>query len=79
MNDQDKIEVAELSMRALDLILDEYGPEARLTGATLIFEVETTDEDGDIVYHGNYRSLDRCTASHVGGMAQTVANLLLHH
>lgn len=78
MTEQDRADLADLALKALDQILEEYGDDAKLMGATLIYEVETVDEDGDTVYHGNYRSLERCTASHVGGMAQTLANHLMN-
>lgn len=78
MTEQDRQDLADLAMRALDCIIEDYGPDAKLTAACLVFEVQTTDEDGDTVHHGNYRSLARNTATHIGGLMQSTAYWLLN-
>lgn len=76
MTDEDRREIADLAMRALDTILDEYGDDASLTAAALVFEVRTTDEDGDEVYHTAYRSLARNSPNHIGGMLYGAAQYI---
>lgn len=77
ISDQDRADLADLAMRALDTILEDYGEDADLCAASLVFEVRTEDEDGDSVYHGNYKSLKRNTPHHIGGLLQATSVYLL--
>lgn len=76
MDEQDHRALADLAMRAIDAIQDEYGPTATLTSATLLFEVQVPDPDGDDSedrFHVNYRSLPGTSPMHIGGLAQSAA------
>lgn len=79
MTDEERQDVADLAMRALDTILEEYGEDARLSAASLVFEVEVPDEDEDdrSLYHVNYKSLGRSSPTHVGGLMHSMALHLL--
>lgn len=77
ITDDDRRELADLAMRALDTITEDYGDNADLCAASLVFEVKTTDDDGDPIYHGNYKSLDRNTPHHIGGLLHGTALYLL--
>jgi hypothetical protein len=77
ITDEDRAALGDLAMRAIDKIIADYGDDAELCAATLIFEVRTKDTDGDDVYHGNYESLVGNTPHHIGGLAQSLANWLL--
>jgi hypothetical protein len=70
MTDQDKADLADLAMRALDTILEDYGDTAELCAASLVFEVKVPDEDDDTesLYHVNYKSLTRNSPHHIGGL-----------
>jgi hypothetical protein len=74
MTDDERADLADLAMRALDTILDDYGDEAVLCCACLVYEVKTTDEDGDDVWHGNWVSLKDASPHHVGGLLANIAN-----
>jgi hypothetical protein len=50
ISDQDRADLADLAMRALDTILEDYGEDADLCAASLVFEVSTKDDDGDPIY-----------------------------
>lgn len=73
MTDDDRAALADLAMRALDTILDEYGDDAELCAASLVFEVRIEDEDGEPLYHGNYKSLPGCSPHHIAGLLSTTA------
>lgn len=77
MTDQDRAVLADLAMQALDTILEDYGDDAELVAASLVFEVKTKDEDGDEVFHGNYKSLERNSPHHIAGLLQTTANYIV--
>jgi hypothetical protein len=79
ISDDDKANLADLSMRALDTILEDYGEDAELIGASLVFEVRvpSDDPDDDWAYHGNYKSMRGMSPQHVGGMHQSMAYWLL--
>jgi hypothetical protein len=77
MTDEERHDVADLAMRALDTILEDYGEDARLSAASLVFEVEVPDEDERSMYHVNYKSLERSSPTHVGGLMQSMALHLL--
>jgi hypothetical protein len=73
ITDEDKAALGDLAMRAIDAILEEYGEDAELCAATLVFEVRTKDEDGDDLWHGNYRSLPDTSPNHAVGLLYTTA------
>lgn len=81
ITDEDRAKLADLSMRALDTILEDYGEDAELLGASLVFEVRvpSDDPDDDWTYHGNYKSMHGMSPNHVGGLHQSTANWLLAH
>lgn len=69
--------LADLALRALDKIAEEYGEDADLIAATLVFEVRAKDEDGDDCYHGNYESLENSSPHHISGLLRTTANYMV--
>jgi uncharacterized protein YnzC (UPF0291/DUF896 family) len=77
ITDEDKARLGDLAMRAIDKVIDEYGEDATLKMASLVFEVKVVDEDGDDVYHVNYESFQDATPNHVGGMYYGMAHWLL--
>ena len=77
ISEEDRAALADLAMRALDTILEDYGEDAELMAASLIFEVRTKDDDGDDIYHGNYKSLAHNSPHHIGGLLRSTANFLL--
>ena len=77
IGDDDRRAVGDLALRALDKILDEYGEDAELIAATLVFEVKATDEEGDVVYHGNYESLENSRPHHLSGLLRTTADYMV--
>jgi hypothetical protein len=80
ITDGDRAALADLAMRALDTIQDDYGDGAEFLGATLVFEVRVPDPDDEEdpwLYHGNYKSTPDLAPSHVGGMCQSMACWLL--
>lgn len=82
ISDEDKRALADLSLRALDCIEEEYGPDAELSGAVMVFEVRLPDPESTTdtwMYQGNYRSMRGVSPSHAGGMCQLTANWLLGH
>lgn len=76
ITEEDRREVADLAMRALDTIDRDYGEDAELTAATLVFEVRAPDEDGDYRYEGNYKSLARCSPFHIAGLLKVAIDWL---
>lgn len=77
ITDEDRRKLGDLSMRALDAIA-EYGEDAELVGATLLFDVRVpADGDRDGAHYGNYVSLPGMSPNHVGGMCQSQAYWLL--
>ena len=78
MTDDDRRDLADLAMRALDTIAEDYG-DADLIAACLVFEVRTKDdEDGEDLFHGNYKSLERNSPHHIGGLLQRSGWEMLH-
>jgi hypothetical protein len=77
ITDADRQDVADLAMRALDTILEDYGEDAHLCAATIVFEVRIVDDDGDDIYHGNYKSLARNSPHHIGGLLASTAGYIL--
>lgn len=77
ITEQDRGRLADLAMRALDTIIEDYGADAELLAASLVFEVKTVDEDGDEVHHGNYKSLPGNSPHHIGGLLRATSNYLL--
>jgi hypothetical protein len=80
MTDEDRAAVADLAMRALDTILADYGEEAELVAASLVFEVRVPDEDDtdDDRWHVNYKSLARNSPHHIGGLLYSTAAHILN-
>lgn len=59
-------------MRCLDTIVDDYGDDARLLAASLVFEVVVGEGD-DARYHVNYRSLPDSSPHHIAGLMYNTA------
>jgi dihydrodipicolinate synthase/N-acetylneuraminate lyase len=78
ITDADRQELADLAMRALDTIVADYGDDATLEAASLVFEVKTLDDDGVQVWHGNYNSLERNGPHHIAGLHIATAAYLLN-
>lgn len=68
ISDEDRAALADLAMRALDTILEEFGDGAELLAACLVFEVKAPGEDGEPLFHCNYKSLERNSPQHIGGL-----------
>ena len=70
ISDQDRAALADLAMRAIDTIVDDYGDEAELTAASLVFEVRANDGNGDedALFHVNYKSLPHNSPHHIAGL-----------
>lgn len=79
MTDDERQAVAELAMRALDTINEDYGEDAELIAASLVFEVKVKDEEGEELYHGNYKSLERNSPHHIAGLLHTTAHYIVSH
>lgn len=77
IRDEDRAKLGDLAMRALDKIEAEYGDEAELVAASIVFEVRVKDEDGGWDHHGNYESTNSSSA-HIGGLHQQMASWLLN-
>lgn len=77
ISEEDRQAVADLALRALDTILEDYGEDAELMAACLCFEVRVVDEDGDDIYHGNYKSLPQNSPHHIAGLMQATAEHVL--
>lgn len=77
ISDEDRRDLADLAMRAIDTILEDYGDDAELCAASLVFEVKVRDDDGEPIYHGNYKSLERNTPHHIGGLLYATACYVL--
>jgi hypothetical protein len=69
VNEQDRSDLADLAMRALDTIEDDYGENAELAAASLVFEVRVQgQDDAEPLFHGNYKSLERNSPHHIAGL-----------
>lgn len=68
ITDEDRAALADLAMRALDTILEDFGEGAELLAASLVFEVKAPDDDGEPLFHCNYKSLERNSPQHIGGL-----------
>ena len=77
VDEDDRKVVADLALQALDTIQADYGDGAELVAATIIFEVKVTDEEGDELFHGNYKSLDRNSPHHIAGLLMATSNHIL--
>lgn len=69
--------LADLALRALDKIIEDYGEDAELVAASLVFEVKAKDDDGDDVWHGNYESLVDSSPHHIAGLLRTTADYVV--
>ena len=79
ITDQDRADLADLAMRALDTILEDYGEDADLCAASLVFEVkvrDATDDDGSL-FHANYKCLAQNSPYHIGGLLHSTAMHIL--
>src|SRR5688500_8070130 len=72
MTDEDRAALADLAMRSLDTILEDYGDDAHLCAASLVFEVQVGQGD-EALYHVNYKSLERNSPHHVAGLLHSTA------
>lgn len=77
ISDEDRRQLADLAMRALDTILEDYGDEAELVAASLVFEVKVTDEEGEDMWHSNYKSLVGNSPHHVAGLLHSTAEYIM--
>jgi hypothetical protein len=82
IDDADRAELADLAMRALDCITDDYGEDAELICACLVFEVRTPNADDEddpdgATFHGNWRSLERNSPHHLAGLLAATANYMV--
>lgn len=69
--------LADLAMRSLDTIIEDYGEGAELTAASLVFEVRVLDGE-EPLWHGNYKSLEGTSPHHVAGLlAETARQIML--
>lgn len=69
MTDDDRASLADLAMRALDTILEDYGDDAQLMAATVVFEVRTPGADeADDLFYTNYQSLAGNSPHHIAGL-----------
>ena len=78
MTDEDRKELADLALRALDTINEDYGEDAELIAACLTFEVASRDDDGELAYYGNQKILERNSPLHIAGVLQAAVNELLN-
>lgn len=69
--------LADLALRALDRISSDYGEDAELVAASLVFEVKTRDEVGDDEWHGCYESLPGLSPHHVSGLLDESARQMM--
>ena len=76
ISEEDRAALADLAMRALDEIESEYGGDADLTAAVLVFEVRVPDSDGDARWHGNFKSLEHNSPHHIAGLLDATAAFL---
>jgi hypothetical protein len=75
MTARDRERVADLAMRAIDTIIEDYGPDAELVAACLVFEVRTgagDDERWDVTY----KSLPGNSPNHIAGLMHSMAAYL---
>ena len=70
MTEDDRRDLADLAMRALDTIHADYGEDAELCAASLVFEVKVRDatDEAKSLYHVNYKSLERNSPHHIAGL-----------
>lgn len=78
ITDEDRAKLGDLAMRAIDAILTEYGEDADLEDAVLIYEVSRPDPDRD---GETQTEINSETTTHrgsiAGGLAQAYANVQL--
>ena len=78
ISDEDRAALADLAMRAIDTILEDYGDHANLCAASLVFEVATGPlGDDDTLFHVNYKSLPHNSPHHIGGLLHGTAQHIL--
>jgi hypothetical protein len=71
ISEDDRRELADVVMRALDDILEEFGEDAELLGATMVAEIQVGD-----MFHGRYWSMPRTSPAHAIGMLHMSAAFL---
>ncbi len=77
ITEDDRRALGDLALRALDTIAEDYGEDAELVTAALVFEVKTVDdEDDEDVWHGNYKSIDGTSPHHIAGLLRSTADYL---
>jgi hypothetical protein len=79
ISDADRARLADLAMRAIDTIIEDYGDDAELVAASLVFEVKVPDADGDEDedrWHVNYKSLSGISPNHIAGILAGTAQWL---
>lgn len=77
ISDEDRATLGDLAMRTFDKIEAEYGEDAELVAASIVFEVRVKNEDDRWEHHGNYESTEHSSA-HIGGLHQQMAHYLLN-
>lgn len=76
MTDDDRRDLTDMMMRALDAIEQDYEGADLMAGA-LVFEVRMKDEEGDDVYHANYKCLMRNSPHHLAGLLTRTAQAMV--
>ena len=74
IGEEERRALADLALRALDMIDENFGEDAELIAASMVFEVRTKDDDGEFIYHGNYESLNDSSPHHLSGLFRTCAD-----
>lgn len=78
ITDEDRSKLGELAMDAIDTILEQYGEEAILEDAILVFEVSAPDPEHPGERHTQINAVTTTHRSTVaGGIAQGYANTQL--
>lgn len=77
MDEASRQQVADLAFRALDTIAEEYGDDAVLCTAALVFEVRVKNEEGVDYYHSNFKVLPDTSPHHIGGLLVSTGQYIL--
>lgn len=75
ITEDDRRDLGDLAIRSLDSIED-YGEDATLSAATIVFEVRHDGGDGREIFSCEYKSLDRNSPRHIAGILQSMVNWL---
>ena len=68
ISNDDRRELADVAMSALDDMVEEFGEDAVLLGATMVAEIRVGD-----TFHGRYWSMQRTSPAHAVGMLRMAA------